>query len=154
MLGGSDSLPQLDHVSFDGLVCRWSVCRGIRQGETVPGAVISRLNGVDPGGPDWKTHRRVKIMDEGFHPGQIVCAVCLQSSLVRIFRHDGYLFRCGGKIDASEVCTFRLLPPRKDRQVCWVINNDPNFGEDDFTVGVTHGPKTDQGMLEQRHDFA
>ena len=75
-------------MTFDGIFSRWAVCRGISQGETGPGAVVARLNGVEPGGPDWKSRRRMKIMDEGFYAGQIVGDVCLQGFLVSILRHD------------------------------------------------------------------
>ena len=95
----------------------------------------------------------MKITDKGFYTGNIVGAVCLQDSLVRIFRHDGELIRCGVNSHAIEARTFRLSSPREDRQVCWVVDNDLAFGEDDFTVGVTHGNKTDPGMLELSNEF-
>ena len=152
--GVSDSLPQLDHVAFDGLGLRWSVCRGIIQGETGPSALVAPLNGVEPGGSDRKYHSRMKITDKGFHAGKIVCAVFLQGCLVRMFGHDGELYRCGGKSNAPEAHILRLLPPREDMQICWVVYNDLDFDKYNFAVSVAHGPKTDQGMLEQRHDFA
>ena len=96
---------------------------------------------------------RMKITNEGFYAGQIIGAVCLQGRLVSILRHDGELVRCWSKINAPEARTFHLLPPRDDRLVCWVIDNDLAFGEDYFTVGVAHGTNTDQGMLERRRDF-
>ena len=74
--------------------------------------------------------------------------------MVRILRHDGELVQCGGKSNAPEAPTFSLSSYREDRRVYWVVNNEPAFVEDDFTVGVPHGPKTDQGMLELRHEFA
>ena len=144
----------MDHVSFDGLVRRWAVRRGISQGKTGPGVVVARLNGVETGGPDCKARRRTNITDEGFHAGQIVCAVCLQGRLVCIFRHDGELFRCGGKRNGQEARTFRLLSSCEDRRDFWVVDNDLAFGEENFTIGVAHESMTNQGILEQRYEFA
>ena len=141
-------------MTFDRIFSGWAVCRGIIQGETGPGAVVAHLNGVEPGGPDWKSRRRMKIMDEGFYTGQIVGDVCLQGCLVSILRHDREIVRCGGKSNAPEARTFCLSPPREDRQVFWFVDNDLAFGKDDFTVGIAHGPKTDKCMLEQSHEFA
>ena len=115
--------------------------------------VVARLNGFDTGVPDWKSHRRMKITDKVFSAGQIVGAVCLQGRLVRIICHDGEIVWCGGKRNSPEARTFRLLLYREDMQVCWVVDNYLAFGEDDFKVGVSHRPKTNQGMLEQRHEF-
>ena len=105
-------------MSFDGLVSRWEVYRGIGQGENGPDAVVSCLNKVEPGGPDWKSCRRMKITDEGFYAGNIIGAVCLQGRLVSILCHCGKIVWCGGKINVPEARTFRLLPPRDDRRVC------------------------------------
>ena len=68
-LGRLDALSLLDYASFDCLILRWELCRGIIQGDSGPGAVISHIYGLEPRGSDWKSGRRMKVLYEGFHGG-------------------------------------------------------------------------------------
>ena len=137
-------------MAFDGLLKIWLVCRGIGQGENGSGALVAKFNGIEiePGGPYWKSRHCMKITDEGFCDGQMVGSVCLQSRLVGIVCRDREIVRCRDMSNTPEAHNLRLLSPCKYTRVFLVVDNDLIFGEDDFTVNVALGLKTNQGMLE------